>query len=86
MGFTGRIQNALRKIAVGRKNWLFLGSETGGKTASIFASIVASCNRHGIDPFAYLKDVFSQLAADSQVDLEKLLPDKWQKERADLAA
>jgi len=81
-----RAENALRKIAVGRKNWLFLGSETGGKTASIFASIVASCNRHGIDPFAYLKDVFSQLAADSQVDLENLLPDKWQKERADLAA
>jgi len=81
-----RAENALRKIAVGRKNWLFLGSETGGKTASIFASIIASCARHSIDPFAFLKDIFSQLAADPNVDLDQLLPDNWQKARTALAA
>lgn len=81
-----RAENALRKIAVGRKNWLFLGSETGGKTASIFASIVASCNRNAIDPCAYLKDVFSQLAANPNLDLSSLLPDIWQQRRSELAA
>jgi transposase len=81
-----RAENALRKIAIGRKNWLFLGSENGGRTASIFASIVASCNRHSLDPFAYLKDVFTQLATNQNVDLETLLPDRWQRERTSAAA
>ena len=81
-----RAENALRKIAIGRKNWLFLGSETGGKTASIFASIVATCNRHALDPFAYLKYVFARLAADPDLDPATLLPDKWQTAQANLAA
>jgi transposase len=80
-----RAENALRKIAIGRKNWLFLGSENGGRTASIFASVVASCNRHSLDPFAYLKDVFTQLATNPNVDLETLLPDRWQRERTSAA-
>jgi hypothetical protein len=81
-----RAENALRKIAIGRKNWLFLGSETGGKTASIFASIVASCNRHGIDPCAYLKDIFGRLAANPEVDLSILMPDTWRQHQTELAA
>jgi transposase len=81
-----RAENALRKIAVGRKNWLFLGSENGGRTASIFASIVASCGRHTIDPFVYLKDVSTQLAADPNLDLNTLLPDRWQRTRTTVAA
>jgi transposase len=81
-----RAENALRKIAIGRKNWLFLGSESGGKTASIFASIVATCNRHAVDPCAYLKDVFSRLAANPDVDLVTLLPDVWQRGQTELAA
>lgn len=81
-----RAENALRKIAIGRKNWLFVGSESGGKTASIFASIVASCIRHSLDPFAYLKDVFTQLSANPNVDLETLLPDQWRPKQTSAAA
>jgi transposase len=72
-----RAENALRKIAIGRKNWLFFGSENGGRTAAIFASVIATCRRHSVDPFAYLKDVFTQLATNKDVDLDTLLPDNW---------
>lgn len=81
-----RAENALRKIAVGRKNWLFLGSETGGQTASAFASVVASCSRHGVDPFAYLRDIFTRLAENPEVDLTTLLPERWQIDRIAAAA
>jgi hypothetical protein len=76
----------LRKIAIGGKNWLFLGSESGGKTASIFASIVASCHQHGVDPFRYLKHVFARLSEDPSTDLDTLLPDVWKQNQAELAA
>ena len=45
----------MKTIAIGRKNWLFTGSENGGKTMAILFSIVSSCQRDGHDPFAYLR-------------------------------
>ncbi len=74
-------ERALRGIAVGRKNWLFCGSDRGGHTAAVHFSLIASCLRHSLDPFAYLRDLFTRLprllAANATRDeLRNLLPDR----------
>jgi transposase len=68
----------LRGIAVGRKNWLFFGSDNGGWTAAILTSFTATCKSLNIDPFAYLRDIFERISAHPANRLEELLPDKWQ--------
>jgi len=70
-------ENALRRIAVGRKNWLFCGSDNGGATAAILFSLVATCQRHHVDPFAYLRDILTRIAAHPHHRLDELLPDRW---------
>jgi len=70
-------ENALRRIAVGRKNWLFAGSDAGGRAAATLFSLIATCRRHGVEPFAYLKDVLTRIAAHPAKDLADLLPDRW---------
>ena len=71
-------ENALRRIAVGRKNWLFCGSDNGGHTAATLFSLIATCERHKMDPFAYLRDVLTRIAATPLSQLDQLLPDHWQ--------
>lgn len=70
-------ENALRRVAIGRKNWLFCGSDNGGKTAAILFSLMATCQRHRVDPFAYLRDVLPRIAAHPYNRLGELLPDRW---------
>jgi hypothetical protein len=60
-----------------RKNWLFTGSEAGGKTMAILFSLVSSCQRHGHDPYAYLRDVQTRLPDLPRERLPELLPDRW---------
>ncbi|NLF02663.1 MAG: IS66 family transposase [Anaerolineales bacterium] len=67
-------ENALRRIAIGRKNWLFAGSDAGGRTAAILFSLIATCQRHAVEPFAYLKDVLTRIAAHPANQLTQLLP------------
>ena len=55
-------ERAIRSVAVGRNNWVFFGSDQGGKTGAVLRSFVASCQRVGIDPFTWLKDVLSRIA------------------------
>ncbi len=62
---------------MGRKNWIFLGSDNGGRTAAVLSSPIATSKRLGVDPFAYLRDVFMHISAHSKHRLEELLPDKW---------
>ena len=64
----GASERGLRPVAVGRNNWLFVGSEAGGKTAAILMSLCATCKRVGIDPLAYLRDVLSGSARTLQPD------------------
>ena len=71
-------ERALRGIAIGRKNWLFCGSDRGGRAAAVHFSLIASCRRHQVDPFAYLRDLFTRLPAAKPSDLRNLLPDRWQ--------
>jgi len=71
-------ERSLRGIAVGRRNWTFLGSDNGGRTAAILSSLIATCKRLAIDPFAYLRDIFARLGAHPQSRLAELLPNQWQ--------
>jgi transposase len=70
-------ERSLRGIAVGRKNWLWYGSDKGGQTAAILTSFTATCKRLRIDPFAYLRDVFDRISAHPAHRLSELLPDQW---------
>lgn len=73
------IENAIRPSAIGKKNWLFIGHPDAGQRSAILYSIVVSCQRHGIDPAAYLRDVLGRLPAlTNQDDLTPLLPRNWQ--------
>jgi transposase len=70
-------ERALRGIAVGRKNWLFFASEVGGRTAAILTSFTATCQRHQINPWLYLKDVLTRIPTCPTDQLPTLLPDQW---------
>ena len=70
-------ERAIRGVAVGRNNWLFFGSDEGGKTAAVLRSFVASCQRVGVDPFAWLKDTLSRIANHPITRLAELLPHNW---------
>jgi transposase len=71
-------ENALRRVAVGRKNWLFAGSDNGGATAATLFSLIATCQRHQVEPFAYLRDVLPRIVATPVRQLDALLPNRWQ--------
>ena len=70
-------ERAIRPLAIGRKNYLFAGNDGGGQTAAILYSLIASAQRHGLDPFAYLRDVFARIGDTPVSDLEQFFPDRW---------
>jgi transposase len=70
-------EQQMKTIATGRKNWLFTGSENGGKTMAVLFSLVSSGQRHGHDPFVYLRDVLTRLPNLPRERLSELLPDRW---------
>ena len=70
-------ENGLRPTVLGKKNWLFAGSIEGGHTAATWMTIVQTCRRHEIDPFVYLKDVFTRMPAARTSEIDQFLPDKW---------
>jgi len=67
-------ENALRPIAVGRKNWMFAGSESGGHAIAVMSSIISTCRRLELDPFAYLKAVITRITEEPNCPPEQLLP------------
>jgi len=70
-------ERTMRGIAVGRKNWLFFGSDGGGNTAAVLRSFVATCERNKIDPWAWFNDVLARIADWPMSRLEELLPHRW---------
>ena len=70
-------ERALRQIAVGRKNWLFLGGDNGGRAAAIAFSLLATCRRHNVEPLSYLRDVLTRISSWPTSRLAELLPDRW---------
>ncbi|MEW6440661.1 MAG: IS66 family transposase [bacterium] len=77
----GRAERALKPTALGRKNWLFFGSDRGGQTGAILKSFTATCKDLKIDPFVYLRDIFERISAHPMNRLDELLPDRWLAER-----
>ena len=70
-------ENAIRPLAVGRRNWLFVGSQLAGERAAVLMSLIESAKLSGHDPWAYLKDVFERLPSLKNRDLAQLLPHNW---------
>jgi hypothetical protein len=75
-------ERALRAVVTGKKNWLFAGSDHGGRTAAVLYSFTSTCRRHQLDSFAYLRDLFTRLPTHPPQRLDELLPDHWAAARA----
>jgi len=71
-------EGELRRLTIGRQNWLFVGSSRGGEVAAAMYSLVSSAVRHHLDVWAYVDDCLRQLAGGS-TDYESLLPDVWRR-------
>lgn len=78
-------EREMKRIAIGRKNWLFVGSDKGGQTAAVLYSFTSTCHRLGIEPWSYLKDVLERLptlpAKGRAESLPELMPDRWKAAR-----
>ncbi len=72
------IENLMRPWAMGRKAWLFAGSELAGQRAAVVMSLVQSAKMHGHDPWAYLKDVLTRLPGHLNSRIDELLPHRWE--------
>lgn len=70
-------ERAVRPLAIGRKNWLFVGSQEGGEAAAIIFSLVQTCRAININPRDYLEDVMRRIMDQPINRLEELLPDEW---------
>jgi len=71
------VERMLKLIALGRKNWMFAGSERGGRTAAVLFTMISSAKRHGLNTWAYFRDVLWRLADLKPGELEQILPDRW---------
>ena len=74
-------ENAIRMVALGRKNWLFAGSDRGGRTAAVLFSMIASCKLNDVEPWSWLRDVLRRLPDIPMRRMTELLPDRWQASR-----
>ena len=77
-------ERAVRPLALGRKNWLFLGCEEGGEAAAIILSLAQTCRALNINPYKYLEDVMRRLMSHPSNKLDQLLPDNWAKSQPSL--
>jgi transposase len=71
------IENAIRPTAVGRKNWLFIGQAEAGERSAILYTIIENCRRRGLDPFSYLKEVFTRLPSMTNWQVKDITPKAW---------
>ena len=71
------IENQIRPIAIGRKNWLFAGSLLAGQRAAAIMSLIQSAKLNGHDPHAYLRDVLQRLPTHKVSQIGELLPHRW---------
>lgn len=71
------VENAIRPLAIGRKNYLFAGSHDGARRAAMLYSFMATCKKHEINPQEWLKDVLGKIADWPQKRIHELLPQNW---------
>jgi len=70
-------EQSIRPVAQGRRNWLFTGSPRGGEAAAVLYSILVSCKRAEVEPFAYLSDVLVRLCTHPASRIDDLIPRRW---------
>ena len=75
-------ERALRGIALGRKSWLFAGSDRGGRRAAVMYSLIVSAKMNDADPQAWLADVLARIAQHPASRLDELLPWNWRPHQA----
>jgi transposase len=75
-------ERALKRVAIGRKNWLFAGHDAAAENHARLWSLIASCERHNIDPQWYLTSVLAKIGTTSQEELDQFLPDVWKRDDA----
>src|SRR5271170_4815083 len=78
------VENAIRPTALGKKNWLFMGDADAGGRGAIIYTIIESCRRRGIDPYAYLQDVLTRLPRMTNHQIPEVTPAAWAKARLQL--
>jgi transposase len=71
-------ENRIRPLALGRKNWLFVGSQLAGERAAVMMSLLQSAKLNGHEPWAYLKDILTRMPMQLNSRIEELLPHRWQ--------
>ena len=72
-----RSERALRSIAIGRKNWMFLGNDDSGRRSAVIYSLIVSCKSLDVDPFVYLRDVLTRLPSHPADQVAELMPKAW---------
>ena len=83
----GVAERALRGVAIGRRNWLFAGSQAGGERAAALYTVIETAKANGVDPQVYIADVMAKVAAGwPAARWDELMPWNWQAEPARLAA
>jgi transposase len=75
------VENAIRPTALGKKNWLFFGSEEAGERSAEIYTLIANCRMHGVEPQAYLKDILERLPRATNQTVAELTPLAWKKAR-----
>ena len=73
------VENAVRPVAIGRKNYLFAGSHEAAQRAAMIYSLLATCRMHNINPYTWLKDVLQRMPSYDVKKLTELLPQNWEK-------
>ncbi|SBT07892.1 hypothetical protein PROAA_2460001 [Candidatus Propionivibrio aalborgensis] len=68
------VENAIRPITLGRRNWLFTGSERAGRRAAAIQSLLATAKLNGLEPYAWLKDTLEKLPTWPYRQIDELLP------------
>jgi hypothetical protein len=76
-------ERALKNVVIGRRNWLFAGSDQGGKSAAVMYTLIESAKRCGANPLEYLCDVLRRLPDTRPSEISQLVPDAWLKAHAD---
>ena len=71
------IENAIRPTAIGKKNRLFIGDAGAGERSAIIYTVIECCRRRGLDPFAYLREVFTRLPTMTNWQVKDLTPEAW---------
>jgi transposase len=76
-----KAERLMRPIAVGRKNWMFAGSDRGGRAAATIYSLIETCKLNNINPYEYLRDILTRIPNTLNRDIKTLLPYNWKQEK-----